>query len=216
MDIKPIETIYDGYKFRSRLEARWAVFFNAANIEYRYEPEGFVGIGGEPYLPDFYLPKFGVYAEVKGTEEDLYKCSVKIGECIDFGASDISEKGLLLLGNIPYKADSFPYFPLLTWECGVIVRTAVFDIYGKEPYLYRSDCEYDCDIEHMYFNGIGLPRIEGAVATCDIPEGVTLSPRYVSAEYSGVCSEPYFINECYKKARQARFEHGEMPQINKF
>jgi len=25
-DIKPIETIYNGYKFRSRLEARWAVF----------------------------------------------------------------------------------------------------------------------------------------------------------------------------------------------
>lgn len=25
--IKPIETIYNGYHFRSRLEARWAVFF---------------------------------------------------------------------------------------------------------------------------------------------------------------------------------------------
>lgn len=25
--IKPIETKYDGYLFRSRLEARWAVFF---------------------------------------------------------------------------------------------------------------------------------------------------------------------------------------------
>lgn len=28
MTIKAIDTIYKGYKFRSRLEARWAVFFD--------------------------------------------------------------------------------------------------------------------------------------------------------------------------------------------
>ena len=38
MNIKPIETIYKGYRFRSRLEARWAVFFDALGIEYEYEP----------------------------------------------------------------------------------------------------------------------------------------------------------------------------------
>lgn len=38
-DIKPIETIYNGYRFRSRLEARWAVFFDALGVEYQYEPE---------------------------------------------------------------------------------------------------------------------------------------------------------------------------------
>ena len=27
---QPIETMYRGYRFRSRLEARWAVFFTAA------------------------------------------------------------------------------------------------------------------------------------------------------------------------------------------
>ena len=37
-DIRAIETSYDGYRFRSRLEARWAVFFNEAGIEYQYEP----------------------------------------------------------------------------------------------------------------------------------------------------------------------------------
>lgn len=41
MNIKPIETVYNGYRFRSRLEARWAVFFRAVGIEYQYEPEGF-------------------------------------------------------------------------------------------------------------------------------------------------------------------------------
>jgi hypothetical protein len=39
--IKPIETRYRGYRFRSRLEARWAVFFDVAGIAWRYEPEGF-------------------------------------------------------------------------------------------------------------------------------------------------------------------------------
>ena len=40
-EIKAIETVYNGYRFRSRLEARWAVFFDAAGIKYEYEPEGF-------------------------------------------------------------------------------------------------------------------------------------------------------------------------------
>jgi len=40
-EIKAIETVYNGYKFRSRLEARWAVFFDALGIEYEYEKEGF-------------------------------------------------------------------------------------------------------------------------------------------------------------------------------
>jgi hypothetical protein len=30
-----------GYRFRSRLEARWAVFFDVAGIPWQYEPEGF-------------------------------------------------------------------------------------------------------------------------------------------------------------------------------
>ena len=32
-NIKPIETIYNGYRFRSRLEARWAVLFDALGVE---------------------------------------------------------------------------------------------------------------------------------------------------------------------------------------
>lgn len=52
-EIKAIETYYKGYRFRSRLEARWAVFFDAAGIEYEYEPEGFRLEDGSCYLPDF-------------------------------------------------------------------------------------------------------------------------------------------------------------------
>ncbi len=40
--MRPIETKYKGCRFRSRLEARWAVFFDALGIKWRYEPEGFI------------------------------------------------------------------------------------------------------------------------------------------------------------------------------
>jgi hypothetical protein len=67
--IKPIETKYKGYRFRSRLEARWAVFFDTLDIKWEYEPEGFDLEGVGYYLPDFYLPKFDVWAEVKPSDE---------------------------------------------------------------------------------------------------------------------------------------------------
>lgn len=67
-DIKPIETLYDGYRFRSRLEARWAVYFKTLGIAYEYEKEGFdLGEAGW-YLPDFWLPEFKCWLEVKGQE----------------------------------------------------------------------------------------------------------------------------------------------------
>lgn len=65
--IKAIETKYDSYRFRSRLEARWAVFFNTLNISYIYEMEGFV-LEGTPYLPDFFLPQHDCFVEIKGVE----------------------------------------------------------------------------------------------------------------------------------------------------
>lgn len=39
--IPAIETVFSGCRFRSRLEARWALFFNELNVAWRYEPEGF-------------------------------------------------------------------------------------------------------------------------------------------------------------------------------
>jgi hypothetical protein len=51
--ITAIQTAYKGYHFRSRLEARWAVFFDALGISWEYEPEGFELPDGSRYLPDF-------------------------------------------------------------------------------------------------------------------------------------------------------------------
>jgi hypothetical protein len=62
--IKAIETVYDGYKFRSRLEARWAVALNACAIPWNYELEGFHTAAGR-YLPDFWLPGMKVFLEIK-------------------------------------------------------------------------------------------------------------------------------------------------------
>lgn len=68
--LKAIETIHNGYRFRSRLEARWAVFFDSIGIQYEYEKEGYdLGDLGW-YLPDFWLPDFKVYVEIKPPKED--------------------------------------------------------------------------------------------------------------------------------------------------
>jgi hypothetical protein len=72
ISIKPIETMYWGYRFRSRLEARWAVFFDAAGIEWEYEAQGFE-INGRNYLPDFWLPRLKTYVEVEPNEEEAEK-----------------------------------------------------------------------------------------------------------------------------------------------
>lgn len=74
--IRAIETRYSGYKFRSRLEARWAVFLDTIGARWHYEHEGFSLPSGS-YLPDFFIeysPEFrremphigiGIYMEVK-------------------------------------------------------------------------------------------------------------------------------------------------------
>lgn len=56
MTIQPIPTTYNGYRFRSRTEARWAVFLDAVDIGYDYELQGYRLTDGTLWLPDFYLP----------------------------------------------------------------------------------------------------------------------------------------------------------------
>ncbi len=76
--IKAIETIYNGYRFRSRLEARWAVFFDTLGIKYEYEKEGFE-LEGKRYLPDFWLPDLNIWIEIKGdkpTKEEEHKAGL--------------------------------------------------------------------------------------------------------------------------------------------
>lgn len=64
MKVKSLPTEYRGTVYRSRTEARWAVFFTENDIPFRYEFEGFE-LDGLRYLPDFWLPEGKCWFEVK-------------------------------------------------------------------------------------------------------------------------------------------------------
>lgn len=75
--MRVIETSYSGYKFRSRTEARYAVFFDALGEKWEYEKEGFDLDDRDFYLPDFWLPRLETFVEIKGqkpTEDEIRKC----------------------------------------------------------------------------------------------------------------------------------------------
>lgn len=76
VDLKPIETAYAGHRFRSRLEARWAVAFDAMGVTWHYEREAFSLPGGTGYLPDFYLPELRLWVEVKASGGDATKLDI--------------------------------------------------------------------------------------------------------------------------------------------
>lgn len=72
-----IETRYRGYSFRSRLEARWALFLDCMEEAWEYEKEGFHLSNGVDYLPDFWLPRLQLWIEIKGqapSGEELALC----------------------------------------------------------------------------------------------------------------------------------------------
>lgn len=103
-NLKPIETEYKGYRFRSRLEARWAVFFDACGVKWEYEPEGFDLGDGIKYLPDFRLhgvilnhclkaENCSIFVEVKGEMNDAD--AEKINRFHQQGGR------ILVVGNIP-------------------------------------------------------------------------------------------------------------------
>ena len=188
--IKPIETYYNGYRFRSRLEARWAVFFDAMGVEYEYEPEGFDLGDGIYYLPDFYLPEQNYYVEVKGnmTEGDKKKIEKFVDSLFDEdGCYDSAQYKFIVLGNIPpYRGD------ILDWVTDRYINN--FD-----GYSVLFDCPYlpcvcpICGKFGFEYEGRG-GRVCGNKCTSD-DHGLTYDhPRILFA---------------YDAARQARFEHGE-------
>jgi len=74
--MKAIETEYAEHLFRSRLEARYAVFLDTVGEKWVYEPDTY-DLDGEWYLPDFWLPRMNCFLEIKGpqpTESEIRKC----------------------------------------------------------------------------------------------------------------------------------------------
>lgn len=99
-EINAIETHYKGYRFRSKLEARWTIFLDVMGIKWQYEYEGFVLHGDVPYLPDFYFPQFEIWGEVKPytlRPLEREKCK-RLCEC--------TQQEVLLLDDMP---DFRPY-----------------------------------------------------------------------------------------------------------
>ncbi|MBI4739893.1 hypothetical protein HY772_10275 [Candidatus Woesearchaeota archaeon] len=66
-EIQNIREWYNGVRFRSRLEAKWAVFWDALGVRYFYEYEGFELPSGR-YVPDFWLPHLEIWVEIKPNE----------------------------------------------------------------------------------------------------------------------------------------------------
>jgi hypothetical protein len=78
------QTIFrqDGYHMRSHSETRWAGMMDALRIDWHYEPR-LVNTRHGYYLPDFYLPKAGIFVEVKGPRPT----QIEIEKATDAGIS---------------------------------------------------------------------------------------------------------------------------------
>ena len=112
--IKSIETNYNGFRFRSRLEARWAIFFDAIGLKYEYEVEGFE-MNGVRYLPDFYIPSLDRWFEIKA--KPLSECEMK--KCEEFCVNKDNEniKFSVLIGSPEVvKIDEFSGVMEYVWE----------------------------------------------------------------------------------------------------
>lgn len=189
--IRAIETRYAGCRFRSRLEARWAVFFDFLDISWQYEPQGYTLSNGRRYLPDFLLTDCGTWVEVKGHEgaldpDWLVAASTDLPEM-----PYLREQGprLMILGPIPDVT-------LLEDDLGWIAichdgstTSAGFGSYHKNT-------------RPWVLSGQG----------CSVLTGEILK----SGDELGLTQPLIMLNEpikaarlAYQAAREARFEHGE-------
>jgi hypothetical protein len=222
--MKAIETIYNNYRFRSRLEARHAVFFDALSIKYEYELEGF-DLEGKWYLPDFWLPQQGCWFEVKGqfplTQEEYEKChllckhsqkqvyvaagAIQIAVECDMQEA-IDGRWTQLFGYNPaYRADSiYPDSPLNTWcECPRCHKTEITQD-GKTRFL-SCTCHKDSYFSYNQLSEDVKLQLIGMLGE----EGYQGMERGMQRKYQNETSfdTPRLI-AAYTAARQARFEFG--------
>lgn len=126
--MKAIETQYKGRLFRSRLEARWAVFFDTLGVAWEYE-EGCGLEDGMHYLPDFWLPDVcasgrsgGLWLEIKdrpptkSEAADLARvmCGTGAGGAIATGEPCAAIWGAEILG-LTAQADSYACEAPVVW-----------------------------------------------------------------------------------------------------
>lgn len=89
-----IPTEYNGVKFRSRLEARIAMFMDRVEMPWSYERITLRLPSGNTYTPDFFLPRQNLLVEVKPAfphVEEMQKCEAV--------ARDVGMRVVLLYGS---------------------------------------------------------------------------------------------------------------------
>lgn len=165
--ITVMETSYQGYLFRSRTEARWAVFFDALGIKWEYEKEGYNLTGLRKwYLPDFWLPEINLFAEVKPDDNIADKDRERM-EYFDNHAAD----GLIYLIGAPSEwtvGDQYQSSAqLVTLHC---------DIHDWQHISYAITAAKSARFEHgqkpNIRNAIPVLDLSGILdrATCTIAE----------------------------------------------
>lgn len=204
-DIKAIETHYNGYRFRSRLEARWAVFFDTAGIPYEYEPEGFHLPNNEMYLPDFYLPSMRMYIEIKPKSSDeLEYAKRKLSSLFSMFSYENNNLGVFvgLFTGDPYDSEIEIYCYYYDDEGG---GEGWFCAEFRRNYTIWHDClttlyEYDspCIAVGKRYDTRGT-RFQDS----NMNESNTVLPFNIMEDIGTELLKERL------KARQARFEHGE-------
>lgn len=234
----PIETIYKGRRFRSRLEARWAIFFDSIDIGWEYETEGFQ-IGSTKYLTDFKLLSFGstkvdLFVEIKPRKpsiEEIKKCyEVSTGTNTDMllicgtpGLPEFAELGSNWNLKTGYVA---LHFPARTMVKGREISTP-FELWaeGCRFELFQTGLDgHSLDVWPIYFliNKVAdktysygiLSKIEPEVSEhYEIfginPFGTMLRSRYFSSKVGGRLIDHERLVYGYEVATGARFEYDE-------
>lgn len=103
-DIKAIETKLMGYTFRSRLEARWAAFFELLGWRWDYEPVDFEG----------WVPDFGLYGETRVTYVEVKPIVACDREVVDKIDSSSCDKEVLIVGQTCPIPDN-EFGPCIGW-----------------------------------------------------------------------------------------------------
>jgi hypothetical protein len=200
--IKAIETVYGGYRFRSRLEARWAVFFEALGVRYDFEPQGFElersGRRATLYLPDFWLPELKCWVEIKPTEpspKERAKCASLARQTgYDVFCFDHPE---FVVPGFDVRAGRFSGAWALHW--GADDRWEDGREWGRFGYCW-AECQ-QCMVG-------GVPGFVG------VRSGLHFQMHWRETGHHPVSSKKSTerLVAAYAAARQARFEHGETPE----
>lgn len=236
--MKAIETYYNGYRFRSRLEARWAVFFDAAEIKYEYEPEGFELDSGALYLPDFYLPDYKCFVEVKPLDafNIEYDCT-KDTVCFEDGyevygqaAYDITHK--LKRNYAIVFGDPLDVFQLKHSSHLFTLSECVYHVMQRGDHEHEYVCKTGESCRECNHYNVMVSGLWCGIATFHGHDFIIQSSpeKFIPNIDDGIISLEMFLNfqpndgerftlkdlvPFAERARQARFEHGEYPHRHK-